>query len=118
MKPQDFMEALGGVSQEKLDALAKWQEAGTPITGKAPAQEKRIMQTAAEPVLTQRRRGNMKQNTRKKASVPRLFPWNIDWCSRCRLRGDCGIHRKRGHRAGTANAGWQQCGNIHVRANC
>ena len=77
MKPQDFMEALGGVSQEKLDALAKWQEAGTPITGKAPAQEKRIMQTAAEPVPTQRRRGNMKQNTRKKASVPRLFPWNI-----------------------------------------
>ena len=50
MKPQDFMEALGGVSQEKLNALAKWQEAGTPITGKASAQEKRITQTAAESV--------------------------------------------------------------------
>ncbi len=32
---------------------------------------------AAELVTTKRRRGNMKQNTRKKASVPRLFPWNI-----------------------------------------
>ena len=67
MKPQDFMEALGGVSQEKLDALAKWQEAGTPMTGKAPAQEKSIMQTAAEPVPTQRRRETMKQKVKLKA---------------------------------------------------
>ena len=77
MKPQDFMEALGGVSQEKLDALAEWQEAGTPVTGEAPARENRITRTAAEPVPTHRGRGNMKQNTRKKASVPRLSPWNI-----------------------------------------
>jgi len=77
MKPQDFMEALGGVSQEKLDALAKWQEAGTPITGKAPAQEKRIMQTAAEPVPTQRRRETMKQKVKTKASAAQFLPWKF-----------------------------------------
>ncbi len=77
MKPQDFMEALGGVSQEKLDALAKWQEAGTPITGKAPAREKRITQTAAESVPAQRRRETMKQKVKKTTPVTRLFPWNI-----------------------------------------
>jgi len=60
MKPQDFMEALGGVSQERLDALAKWQEAGTPITGGAPAKADRITQ----PVSVQRRREIMKQKAK------------------------------------------------------
>lgn len=73
MKPQDFMEALGGVSQEKLDALAEWQEALTHITGGTSAQEKRITQTAAEPVSAQRRRGTVKQ--KKKAPAVRLLPW-------------------------------------------
>ena len=77
MKPQDFMEALGGVSQEKLDALAKWQEAGTPITGEAPAKENCITQTADKPVFAVRRRGTMKQNTKKKASAAQINPWKI-----------------------------------------
>ena len=76
MKPQDFMEALGGVSQEKLNALAKWQEAGTSITGKAPVREKRSTQTVTEPVPAIRRRGTMKKKA-KSTPVIRLFPWNI-----------------------------------------
>ena len=77
MKPQDFMEALGGVSQEKLEALAKWQEAKTPVTGNVPAKKDRFTQTAAEPVSAARRRETMKQNTHKRSAVTRLFPWNI-----------------------------------------
>ena len=71
MKAQDFMKALGGVSQEKLDALAKWQNAGTPITGKAPARE-----TPAEPVSPERRIHMTQKNT-KAGQAPRLFPWRI-----------------------------------------
>ena len=77
MKPQDFMEALGGVSQEKLDALAKWQNAKTPITGEAPAKENCITQTADKPVFAVRRRETMKQNTKKKASAAQINPWKI-----------------------------------------
>ena len=77
MKPQDFMEALGGVSQEKLDALAKWQNAKTPITGEAPAKENCITQTADKPVFAVWRRGTMKQNTKKKASAAQINPWKI-----------------------------------------
>lgn len=77
MKPQDFMEALGGVSQEKLDALAKWQNAKTPITGEAPAKENRITQTADKPVFAVRRRGTMKQNTKKGVSAAQINPWKI-----------------------------------------
>ena len=77
MKPQDFMEALGGVSQEKLDALAKWQNAKTPIAGESPAKENRITQTADKPVFAVRRRGTMKQNTKKKASAAQINPWKI-----------------------------------------
>ena len=73
MKPQDFMEALGGVSQEKLDALAKWQEAKTPATGEASVREKSITQTATEPVPVQRRRETVKQ--KKKAPAVQLLPW-------------------------------------------
>lgn len=64
MKPQDFMEALGGVSQEKLDALAKWQEAGTPIPGGASAKADRDTQTAAKPGSVQRGREIMKQKAK------------------------------------------------------
>lgn len=77
MKPQDFMEALGGVSQEKLDALAKWQNAKTPIAGEAPAKENRITQTADKPVFAARRRGTMKQNMKKKAFTAQINPWKI-----------------------------------------
>lgn len=77
MKTQDFMEALGGVSQEKLDALAKWQNAKTPITGEAPAKENCITQTADKPVFAARRRGTMKQNMKKKAFVAQINPWKI-----------------------------------------
>lgn len=73
MKTQDFMKALGGVSQEKLDALAAWQDASTPITGKSAMPEEQIMQTAVQPVSAQRRKGTMK----KKASVTHIFAWNI-----------------------------------------
>ncbi|MEE3404750.1 MAG: hypothetical protein VZR73_11775, partial [Acutalibacteraceae bacterium] len=77
MKPQDFMEALGSVSQEKLDALAKWQNAKTPITGEAPAKGERITQTAAEPVSAARRRGTMKQKVKTKASAVQFLPWKF-----------------------------------------
>ena len=77
MKPQDFMEALGGVSQEKLDALAKWQNAKTPITGEAPANKNRITQTADKPVFAARRRGTMKQKAKTKAPSAQMNPWKI-----------------------------------------
>ena len=77
MKPQDFMDALGGISQERLDALAKWQNAKMPITGEAPAKGERITQTAAEPVSAARRRGTMKQKVKTKAPATQILPWKF-----------------------------------------
>ena len=77
MKAQDFMNALGGISQEKLDALAEWQDAKTPVSGEETVPEKRITQTAAVSVPNKRSRGTMKQKTKQKTAVTRLFPWNI-----------------------------------------
>lgn len=72
MKTEDFMKALGGISQEKLDALAQWQEAKTPLTGKTTAQK-----ADAQPAPEQRSRITMKQKTAKHTPVIQMFPWNI-----------------------------------------
>ena len=77
MKTQDFLKALGGVSQDKLDALAEWQNAQTPITDEEPAKNNRITRTAAEPVPIQKRSRTMQQNTKKHAAFSQFFPWNI-----------------------------------------
>lgn len=75
MKAEDFMKALGGVSQEKLDALAQWQNAKTPVTGSVPAREVSAERTSEPPA--KRRDITMKQHTQKKAQPVRLLPWRI-----------------------------------------
>lgn len=75
MKTQDFMKALGGISQEKLDALAEWQAARKPITDQTPEPEKSITLTVAEPVLTQRSCFAMKRKASGHTPLSRI--WNI-----------------------------------------
>ena len=59
MKPQDFMDALGGIPQERLDALAKWQKSGTPLTGAEPETDNPAR--TGKLVITQKRNRTMKE---------------------------------------------------------